>query len=118
MDHDVGHVWFSVPSLHLILVRQHRQYKVSWFALALSHQKATWFPFLCQKLLCLLAGEVPMVPPKERERREQGQLRNGQSIAFRQELRSLLGVAFMGNPFLGSQSDCSPHWHDTGLSYF
>lgn len=43
---------------------------------------------------------------------EEGQLRNAQSIAFRQELQAPLGTVFMGNPFLGS------HWHDTSLSYF
>jgi len=67
VDHHVGHMWFAVPGLHLILICQHRQYKVSWFALALPHQKAAWFPLLCQELLCLLAGEVPVVPPEEQQ---------------------------------------------------
>ena len=67
VDHHMGHVWLPVPSLHLILICQHRQHKVSRFALAFSHQKATWFPLLCQKLLCLLASEVPMVPPREQQ---------------------------------------------------
>lgn len=65
VDHHVGDVGFPVPCLHLILVCQHRQHKVSWFALALPHQKAARLPLLRQKFLCLLASEVPVVPPGE-----------------------------------------------------
>lgn len=99
----MGDVRFPIPSLHLILVRQHRQDEVSRFALALPHQKAARFPLLRQKLLCLLASEVPMVPSEEHQR--------GARSAWKhagQELRSVLGLAFMGNPFLGSQPGVTP----------
>lgn len=63
--HDVGDFGLAVHILMFLLIGENREDKIAGFTLALPHQEAAGFAFVCEQLLCISPGEVPMVPPGE-----------------------------------------------------
>lgn len=61
--HYVGDLGLSVYILVFLLISENWEDKVARFTLALPHQEATGFAFICEQFLCISAGQVPMVPP-------------------------------------------------------
>lgn len=59
----MGDLGLSVDILVFLLIGENWEDKVARFTLALPHQEAAGFAFICEQFLCISAGQVPMVPP-------------------------------------------------------
>ena len=68
-DHNMSDFGFAVTAVRLVIPCTDRQNKISWVALALSHQKAAILAFLRQQLLSLPARQVSMEPSDQKTRR-------------------------------------------------
>lgn len=63
VDHDVCHFGFAIVALSFVIPCPHRKDKVPRVALALPHQEAAMFSFLCQEFLSFSPREMPVKPP-------------------------------------------------------
>lgn len=63
VDHDVCHFGFAIVALSFVIPRPHGEDKVPRVALALPHQEAPVFSFLCQEFLSFPPREMPVKPP-------------------------------------------------------
>lgn len=64
-DHHVRDFSLAVQILVFFLIGENREDKVSGFALAFSHQKASSLAFVCQQFFCISPRQMPVVPPGE-----------------------------------------------------
>lgn len=96
VDHDVCHFGFAIVALSFVIPRPHGEDKVPRVALALPHQEAPVFSFLCQEFLSFSPREMPVKPPGN-----EGAQRETPCLAF--QLNPLVpGIVIKLNPSVHS----------------